>query len=57
MKKKFAGYEARIFQHEYDHLDGVVYIDHLNESDKAKVKPTLDELTKKREADGDEVML
>ncbi|MGC8820364.1 MAG: peptide deformylase [Fervidobacterium sp.] len=24
------GYSARIFQHEYDHLDGVLFIDHLD---------------------------
>lgn len=43
-KKKFTGFEARIFQHEYDHLDGVVYIDHLNEADMEVVQPKLDEL-------------
>lgn len=44
IKKKFNGWESRIFQHEYDHLDGVVYIDHLNEEDRSKVQPKLDEL-------------
>ena len=45
MKKKFTGWEARIFQHEYDHLDGVVYIDRLvNDDDKERVQPRLDEL-------------
>lgn len=44
MKKKFTGWEARIFQHEYDHLDGTVYIDRLNEDDKSTVQPRLDEL-------------
>lgn len=44
MKKKFTGWEARIFQHEYDHLDGTVYIDRLNEEDLSNVQPTLDEL-------------
>jgi len=37
IKRKFDGYEARIFQHEYDHLDGVVYVDHLNEEDRGEV--------------------
>lgn len=44
MKKKFKGWEARIFQHEYDHLDGVVYPDRLTDEGKAEVKERLDEL-------------
>ena len=43
-KKKFKGWEARIFQHEYDHLDGVLYPDRLNDEGKEQVKPRLDEL-------------
>ena len=31
-------------QHEYDHLEGVVYIDHLNEEDMGEVQPQLDTL-------------
>jgi peptide deformylase len=44
VKKKFTGWEARIFQHEYDHLDGVVYIDRLIEQSKAEVQDRLEEL-------------
>mmetsp|Transcript_37631 Transcript_37631/g.82410 ORF Transcript_37631/g.82410 Transcript_37631/m.82410 type:complete len:250 (-) Transcript_37631:73-822(-) len=44
IKKKFKGWEARIFQHEYDHLDGVVYIDRLDEEDRKEVQPVLDDL-------------
>ena len=44
IKKKYQGWEARIFQHEYDHLDGVVYIDRLTEEGRASVQPRLDEL-------------
>ncbi|KAL9188040.1 hypothetical protein ACHAXT_006418 [Thalassiosira profunda] len=44
MKKKFKGWEARIFQHEYDHLDGTVYIDRLTEDGRKAVQPRLDEL-------------
>jgi peptide deformylase len=46
IKKKFQGWEAKVFQHEYDHLDGVVYIDRLSEEGLAEVKPTLDSLIK-----------
>eukprot|EP00559_Dactyliosolen_fragilissimus_P009987 CAMPEP_0184859502 /NCGR_PEP_ID=MMETSP0580-20130426/4481_1 /TAXON_ID=1118495 /ORGANISM="Dactyliosolen fragilissimus" /LENGTH=257 /DNA_ID=CAMNT_0027356145 /DNA_START=109 /DNA_END=882 /DNA_ORIENTATION=- len=44
IKKKFKGWEARIFQHEYDHLDGIVYPDRLTEDGKNEVQPRLDEL-------------
>eukprot|EP00558_Chaetoceros_sp_UNC1202_P010638 CAMPEP_0197236780 /NCGR_PEP_ID=MMETSP1429-20130617/3790_1 /TAXON_ID=49237 /ORGANISM="Chaetoceros sp., Strain UNC1202" /LENGTH=234 /DNA_ID=CAMNT_0042695649 /DNA_START=93 /DNA_END=797 /DNA_ORIENTATION=+ len=44
MKKKFKGWEARIFQHEYDHLDGVVYPDRLTDEGKEEVKERLSEL-------------
>ena len=47
IKKKFTDWEARIFQHEYDHLDGTVYIDHLSEEGRIEVQPVLDELVEK----------
>ena len=43
-KKVFTGWEARIFQHEYDHLEGTLYIDRLDEDGRDKVKDVLDEL-------------
>jgi len=52
IKKKFKGWEARIFQHEYDHLDGTVYTDRLSLETKVKVQPRLDELIE--EYDGDD---
>lgn len=44
VKKKYTGWEARVFQHEYDHLDGKVYIDRLDEENRKNVQPVLDEL-------------
>ncbi|GAX24242.1 peptide deformylase [Fistulifera solaris] len=44
IKRKFTDWEARIFQHEYDHLDGTVYIDRLDEEGRRKVQPRLNEL-------------
>jgi peptide deformylase len=44
IKKKYSGWEARVFQHEYDHLDGTVYIDRLSEEDRKQVQPVLDQL-------------
>lgn len=32
-----SGWLARIFQHEYDHLDGILYIDRLGETDRKLV--------------------
>lgn len=29
-KEEFSGYAARILQHEYDHLQGIVYTEHLD---------------------------
>lgn len=55
IKKKFKGWEARIFQHEYDHLDGTVYTDRLKEETKEKVQPRLNELIE--EFDGDDPAL
>lgn len=44
IKRKFTDWEARIFQHEYDHLDGTVYIDRLTEEGRSQVQPRLNEL-------------
>jgi len=44
IKKKYTGWEARVFQHEYDHLEGTVYIDRLDEGERKEVQPTLDKL-------------
>lgn len=46
VKRKLQGWEAIIFQHEYDHLDGVVYIDRLDNEDRFRVQPRLSELIK-----------
>ena len=36
------GWEARVFQHEYDHLDGKLYAtDRLSEAERARVEPEL----------------
>lgn len=44
IKKKYKGWEARIFQHEYDHLDGTVYTDRLSDETIEKVQLRLKEL-------------
>ena len=43
---------ARVFQHEQDHLNGVLFPDHLDEDVKKKLKKSLDKI-KKRDIDTD----
>lgn len=47
---------ARVIQHENDHLDGVLFIDRMDESERDELGANLDELERqfrKRQADGD----
>ena len=46
-EKVMEGDEAIVFQHEYDHLDGVFLIDHFNEEDRARNQVNLDKLISK----------
>jgi peptide deformylase len=39
-------YTARIFQHEYDHLEGVLFIDKLTVVQRAKIKSELSQIIK-----------
>ncbi len=45
-------YLARVFQHEYDHLQGILFTDHLDEDAKKKLKKSLGKI-KKREIEID----
>ena len=38
------GLLARVVQHEYDHLQGILFIDRMTKEKKAELKPGLDEL-------------
>lgn len=38
------GWDARIFLHEFDHLDGVLFIDRMTPADKTRNAPALEEL-------------
>ncbi len=44
------GYEARVFQHEFDHLNGKLFIDYLSTVKRRLLKPKLDEI-KRRSAE------
>jgi len=41
-KMTLEGFEARVFQHEYDHLDGVLYHDRMSPDVKATIQGMLD---------------
>lgn len=41
---------ARIIQHELDHLDGVLFVDRLTSADKLRVKPQLERLERRYQA-------
>lgn len=43
-QKTMTGWEARIFQHEFDHTNAVLYIDRLVDSERLRVQTNLDEL-------------
>tara|TARA_B100000902_G_C27315683_1_gene921158 strand:- start:2010 stop:2570 length:561 start_codon:yes stop_codon:yes gene_type:complete len=36
-----SGFSARVFQHEYDHLNGVLFVDYLSEEEKKMIKKRL----------------
>jgi peptide deformylase len=44
IKKNFSGWEARAILHENDHIQGVLFIDHLSREEKAKLEPFLKKL-------------
>ncbi|MCA1761861.1 MAG: peptide deformylase [Cryomorphaceae bacterium] len=45
-EKEFDGYAARIIQHEYDHIDGILFTDHLNPLKKRLLKRKLSDISK-----------
>ena len=45
-KQKFTGINARVIQHEYDHTDGVMFIDKLKPLKKQLVKKKLENIKK-----------
>jgi len=43
-KMTLDGFEARVFQHEYDHLDGVLFHDRMTDEVRGTVQGELDAL-------------
>ena len=50
-KMTLEGFEARVFQHEYDHLDGVLYHDRMTPEVRAEVQSYLDSYVEAYEGD------
>ena len=44
--REFEGHEARVIQHEYDHLDGRLFIDHLSALRKTMMRGKLSSMSK-----------
>ena len=42
----FTGFTARVIQHEYDHIDGILFIDHISAIRKRLIKSKLTNMTK-----------
>lgn len=47
-EKIFSGTTARIIQHEYDHTNGQLYIDHINPIKRQMISSKLQKITKKQ---------
>jgi peptide deformylase len=47
IEEELHGYQARIFQHENDHLDGILFTDKLSLLKKTRIKKELNNLTQK----------
>jgi peptide deformylase len=45
-KEKFTGIKSRIIQHEYDHLDGILYIDKLKPIKRKLIESKLKRISK-----------
>jgi peptide deformylase len=47
-EEEFDGFAARVIQHEHDHLDGVLFTDHLNPLRKRLLQGKLRDISKGR---------
>ena len=43
--EEFSGLAARVIQHEYDHLDGILFIDYLSEEERKSIRQLLDKIS------------
>ncbi len=45
-KRKFSGFTGRVIQHEYDHIEGILFTDHLKPLKKRLLKSKLDKISR-----------
>ncbi|MCA9001151.1 MAG: peptide deformylase, partial [Planctomycetes bacterium] len=51
IRQEFGGFQSRIIQHEYDHLEGILLVDRLSQADKLRNKGELQELVDRYRAE------
>lgn len=47
IKKRFSNWAARVIMHEFDHIEGILFIDRLDKEEKSKLAPFLERLEKR----------
>jgi len=47
IEREFDGFESRIVQHEYDHLEGVLLVDRMSPADKQRHRAALEDLVRR----------
>ncbi len=47
IKKRVSGWQARVFQHETDHIDGILFIDRLDPEEQSQLLPHLQSLERR----------
>lgn len=55
IEEEFDEFPAVVFQHEFDHLNGVLFIDHLNKMKYLLHKHKIDQYIKRTNADGENI--
>ena len=50
INREFEGFESRVIQHEYDHLQGVLLVDRMSATDRMRSKDALEELKERYRA-------
>ena len=50
LEEEYDGIRARVIQHEYDHLEGILLVDRMSPSDKLRNKPSLLDLVERYKA-------
>jgi peptide deformylase len=53
IEAEYEGFQSRIIQHEYDHLEGVLLVDRMSPADKLRHKAALEELVGRYKAQRD----